>query len=200
MHNKHIKLCQLQNYPVFLRVLQYRYRMSRACVPAPPGVFLPVPYHRFRISDCLRARNLPSFPTVSSRVPVPGTCIDLTRAVKVSDPASISLRRRRPFGAPRPAQRVSALFFHPQRRGFDRDIEAQRDGALIAFPEAQSYERSLFWPAWLYRFLPRGTCGAPWVIAPRRGELKRAPVSNLALCQVVGMREDGLSSRFFRGW
>jgi len=97
-------------------------------------------------------------------------------------------------------QRVSALFFHPQRRGFDRDIEAQRDGALIVFPEAQSYERSLFWPAWLYRFLPRGTCGAPWVIAPRRGELKRAPVSNLALCQVVGMREDGRSSRFFRGW
>jgi hypothetical protein len=28
----------------------------------------------------------------------------------------------------------------------------------------------------------------------------RAPVSNLALCQVVGMREDGRSSRFFRGW
>ena len=41
---------------------------------------------------------------------------------------------------------------------------------------------------------------APWVIAPRRGELKRAPASNLALCQVVGMREDGRSSRIFRGW
>ena len=41
-----------------------------------------------------------------------------------------------------------------ERKYFDRDIEAQRDGALIVFPEAQSYERSLFWPAWLYRFLP----------------------------------------------
>ena len=102
---------------------------------------------------------------------------------------------------PHDLHNASRLFFsHPQRRGFDRDIEAQRDGALIVFPEAQSYERSFFCSAWLYRVLPRGTCGAPWVIAPRRGELKRAPVSNLALCQVVGMREDGRSSRIFRGW
>ena len=58
--------------------------------------------------------------------------------------AELQTSLERESRAPRPAQRVSALFFHPQRRGFDRDIEAQRDGALIVFPEAQSYERSFF--------------------------------------------------------
>jgi hypothetical protein len=44
-----------------------------------------------------------------------------------------------------------------------------------------------------------GTCGAPGVIAPGRGELEWFPVSNPALCRVVGMREDGRSMRLFRG-
>ena len=69
-----------------------------------------------------------------------------SRAHVPSDPTLISLGPSRlaipyrsrsaaeGFGAPRPAQRVSAPFFHPQRRGFSRDTEAQRDGALIVFP------------------------------------------------------------------
>jgi hypothetical protein len=44
-----------------------------------------------------------------------------------------------------------------------------------------------------------GTCGAPGVIAPGRGELEWFPVSNPALCRVVDMREDGRSMRLFRG-
>ena len=44
-----------------------------------------------------------------------------------------------------------------------------------------------------------GTCGAPRVIAPWRGEREWVPVSNPALCRVVGMREDGRMLRLFRG-
>ena len=44
-----------------------------------------------------------------------------------------------------------------------------------------------------------GTCGAPRVIAPWRGELEWVPVSNPALCRVVDMREDGRMLRLFRG-
>ena len=44
-----------------------------------------------------------------------------------------------------------------------------------------------------------GTCRAPRVIAPWRGELEWFPVSNPALCRVVDMREDGRSQRLFRG-
>ena len=54
----------------------------------------------------------------------------------------------------------------------------------------------MWWPS--VRIL-WATCGAPRVIAPWRGELEWVPVSNPALCRVVGMREDGRMLRLFRG-
>jgi len=44
-----------------------------------------------------------------------------------------------------------------------------------------------------------GTCGAPRVIAPWRGESEWFPVSNPASCWDVDVREDGRSRRLFRG-
>ena len=79
-------------------------------------------------------------------------------------------------------------------------------GALC-FSEALSYERSLL-AGWLsFSLAVRrpsfsilwDTCRAPWVIAPWRGEREWVPASNLALCQIVGLREDGRTLRFFRG-
>ena len=79
--------------------------------------------------------------------------------------------------------------------------------SALCFSEALSYERSLL-AGWLSFSLairrpsfsiPWDTCRAPWVIAPWRGELEWFPVSNPALCRVVGMREDGRSQRLFRG-
>ena len=44
-----------------------------------------------------------------------------------------------------------------------------------------------------------GTCGAPRVIVPWRGEREWFPVSNPASCWDVDMRENGRSRRLFRG-
>ena len=81
---------------------------------------------------------------------------------------------------------------------------------LAETPRLSEMERSLFSRgselralilAWLAVLFPSlcGTCGAPRVIAPWRGEREWVPVSNPALCRVVGMREDGRTLRLFRG-
>ena len=101
------------------------------------------------------------------------------------------------FGAPRPAHTSRSTFFPPAEAWFWTEtprlcVTSARFLFLFLF---------LFWLAvWRPSVgVLWGTCRAPRVIAPWRGELEWFPVSNPALCRVVDMREDGRSQRLFRG-
>ena len=93
--------------------------------------------------------------------------------------------------------RLRLFFFHPQRRGSGPSHEALTHE--LSFFTRLCLMSSLFYGTTCMSTFLCGTCGAPRVIAPWRGEREWFPVSNPALCRAVDMREDGRSQRLFRG-
>jgi hypothetical protein len=135
--------------------------------------------------------------------------------VNECDPDSISLCRRRFLGPHDLHNRASRLLFSPTAEAcFETETTrlcvmsahffplAGRKAADIGALRSECPFFLVLVVGCLAAFpvILGGTCGAPRVIAPWRGERDEwFPVSNPDICRVVGMRKDGRMLRLFRG-